>query len=339
MPRIQTRTTRRRSERTGRARTSRSRFFVERRGLPAVDHYVQPTAQEGFEVWGRKGASRMYGRHNGKVESRYEKQMILPEVTNTDVGDLVWADARFALDIMSEHALFFGLLMPEEVAAREKKEAQAFQQRYAKLFVKIDAKGPPGWSETKAYVRNIKNEIQPLIEYKEENHRAQVKGGLQSLVWPLFFDHTRREAVRWVDRLEAIAGGHVELERKEVVSFWGGIMDEHARFVAHLVDPDEYDLVETAFKTSDVFQALAKGRTGPVRALVRQPMTVANSLVKNPELDAVESAAETILEFKTDAARKIETGRIKSIISPILADHVRREAVKFLDELKRTKEA
>jgi hypothetical protein len=67
-------------------------------------------------------------------------------------------------------------------------------------------------------------------------------------------------------------------------------------------------------------------------------MTVADSLMKNPELDAVESAAETILDFKTDAVRKIEAGKIKSIISPILADHVRRESVKFLDELKRTKE-
>lgn len=302
------------------------------------ESYVQPAPQEGFQVWGRAGAGKMRGKHTAKPETKYEKQMILPESTNADAGDLVWADARFAVDIMSEHSLFFSMLMPEEAAPDEKRQAQAFQQRYVKLFHKIDAKGPPGWSETKGFVRNLKSEIQPLIEYKEENHKAQVKGALQSLVWPLFFDHTRREAVRWVNRMDDIANGHTDLERKEVVGFWGGIMDEHARFVAHLLDPDEYDLVEKAFKTSDVFQALAKGRTGPVRALVRQPMTVVDSLLNNPELDAVESAAETMLEFKTDAVRKIETGKIKSIISPILADHVRREAVKFLDELKRTKD-
>lgn len=321
-----------------RARAGRSRFRVERRGMALPENYRQPTAQEGFEIWGRSSPSRMQGRHDAKPESRYEKQMILAGSTNQEAGDLAWADARFAVDIMAEHSLFFSMLMPEEVAPDQKRQAQEFQQRYVRLFHEIDQKGPPGWSETKAFVRNVKNEIQPLIDYKEENHKAQVKGELQSLVWPLFFDHTRREAVRWVDRLEEIAGGNTELERKEVVGFWGGIMDEHARFVAHLLDPDEYELVETAFKTSDVFQALAKGRTGPVRAFVKQPLTVANSLMKNPELDAVESAAETILEFKTDAARKIETGKIRSIISPILADHVRRESVKFLDELKRTKE-
>jgi Domain of unknown function (DUF2935) len=52
-------------------------------------------------------------------------------------------------------------------------------------------------------------------------------------------------------------------------------------------------------------------------------------------MDAVVSAAQTILDFKTEAARGIEAGRIKSIIEPRLADHVRREAIKFVDELKR----
>jgi hypothetical protein len=338
MPRelSQTRTGRTASRTRSRGRTSR--FRTERRGMSSQESYVQPTPQEGFQIWGRQGSARMRGRHDAPPESRYEKQMILAESTNMEPRDLAWADARFAVDIMSEHSLFFSMLMPEEVAPDEKRQAQDFQERYARLFQKIDQKGPPTAGELRGFVRNLKSEIQPLIDFKEENHKAQVKGALQSLVWPLFFDHTRREAVRWVDRIEAISEGNTELDRKEVVGFWGNIMEEHARFVAHLLDPDEYALIERSFKTSDVFQALAKGKSGPVRALVRQPMTVADSLMKNPELDAVESAAETILDFKTDAVRKIEAGKIKSIISPILADHVRRESVKFLDELKRTKE-
>jgi hypothetical protein len=42
-----------------------------------------------------------------------------------------------------------------------------------------------------------------------------------------------------------------------------------------------------------------------------------------------------ILEFKTKTARDVEAARIKSIIDPRLADHVRREALEFVDELKR----
>lgn len=47
------------------------------------------------------------------------------------------------------------------------------------------------------------------------------------------------------------------------------------------------------------------------------------------------SAVESILDFKAQAVRDIEAGRIKSIIEPHLADHVRRQALKFLNELKR----
>ena len=63
---------------------------------------------------------------------------------------------------------------------------------------------------------------------------------------------------------------------------------------------------------------------------------MSKALVHNPELDEVMSAAREILDFKTEAARDIEAGRIISIIDPTLADHVRREALKFVDELKRT---
>ena len=59
------------------------------------------------------------------------------------------------------------------------------------------------------------------------------------------------------------------------------------------------------------------------------------ALTQFPETSAVLSAAETTLDFKTKAARDIEAARIKSVIDPRLADHVRREAVKFVDELQR----
>jgi len=111
-------------------------------------------------------------------------------------------------------------------------------------------------------------------------------------------------------------------------------MDEHARFVAHLLDPNEFELIEKSFSTATVFRDLG-GAGGAVAALADEPGTVLDSLAKNPELDAVMSAAQTILDFKTQAVRDIEAGRIKSIIEPRLADHVRREALKFLNELKR----
>jgi hypothetical protein len=266
-------------------------------------------------------------------ESAYEKVMLLPKREDDDPSRHAWADARFAADILAEHALFFALLMPEELAARERAQALDFMRSFTALFERIDAGPPPERSELKGFIADVTEEIKPFVEYKARLGDAQTTGKLRSLVWPLFFDHTRNEAERWERRLNVLARGESEFDRTEVVRFWTNIMDEHARFVAHLLDPNEYELIEKSFNTATVFRDLGNG--GAVAALADEPGAVLGSLAQNPELDAVMSAAQTILDFKTKAVRDIEAGRIKSIIEPRLADHVRREALKFLNELKR----
>lgn len=278
-----------------------------------------------------------YTRSGGtELERPYEKAVTVPAAENNDVATHAWADARFATDIMAEHAFFFALLMPEELAPKERAEALRFSEVFATLHEQIDAAAPPARSELKAFANGLVEQIKPFIEYKARLGEAQRSGKLRSLVWPLFFDHTQHEAERWTRRLKSLAGGESEFDKAEVTKFWTNIMDEHARFVAHLLDPDEYELIEQALSASRVFADLHQGGIGGVAAAAfHEPGTVVNSLVENPETSAVLSAAETILDFKTKAARGIEAARIKSIIDPRLADHVRREAQKFVDELKR----
>ena len=271
------------------------------------------------------------------AESPFEKPMVLPALDDASAGHHAWADARFAVDIMAEHALFFVLLMPVELAAKERAEAEAFHQRFTDLYARIEADGPPTASGVKAFAARVLEQIKPFIEYKARQADAQVSGALRSLVWPLFFDHTRHEAERWTHRLEQLARGESEFDKTEVSRFWTNIMDEHCRFVAHLLDPEEYELIETCMKTSHVFCDLHKGGVHGVMAAINdEPGTVVKSLIENPETSAVLSAAQTILDFKTQAARDIEGARIRSIIDPRLADHVRREALKFVDELRRS---
>jgi hypothetical protein len=278
--------------------------------------------------------TRTYTRQgNGKLELPYEKPVIVPRPDENDATVHAWADARFWADIMSEHALFFALLMPEELASEERAQALTFSQSFAGLHGRIDADGAPRRSDLASFTRAVGDEVKPFIDFKAKLGDAQRSGRLRSLVWPLFFDHTREEAERFARRLERLGAGESEFERDEVVAFWADIMEQHARFIAHLLDPDEYELVERATKTSTVFRELRDGGAGA--AVASEPGTVLQSLLQNPETDAVLSAAQTILDFKTEAARGIEGARIKSIIDPRLADHVRREALKFVDELKR----
>lgn len=275
---------------------------------------------------------------NGSPESQFEKLVVLPSESVDDPAIHAWSDARFAVDIMAEHAQFFVLLMPPEVAPSERAAAERFHSQFTELLEEIESAGPPESGEVRVFAVRVVEAIKPFIEYKARMHEAQVTGTLRSLVWPLFFDHTRHEAERWTNRLEQVSRGESEFDREEVSTFWSEIMDEHARFVAHLLDPDEFELIDTCIKTSRVFADIHQHHghvSGAISAAIDEPGTVINSLVENPETDAILSAAETILDFKTETARKIEGARLKSIIDPRLADHVRREALKFVHELKR----
>jgi hypothetical protein len=273
---------------------------------------------------------------NGAPEEPFEKPVVLPDEEDQDPAHHAWADARFATDIMSEHGVFFALLMPPEVAQRERQQALEFSETFARLHKRIDAAPPPERGDLPRFTSDVVEAMKPFIEYKATLGDAQRDGTLRSLVWPLFFDHTRHEAERWSRRLEQLGGGESELDRKEVAEFWDNIMEEHARFVIHLLDPDEFELIQTAADASRVFAKLgAGGPGGAAAAFLADPGTVAKALTQHPETSAVLSAAEHILDFKTQTARDVEAARIKSIIDPRLADHVRREALKFVDELKR----
>jgi hypothetical protein len=250
-----------------------------------------------------------------KTEPGGTKPVYVPAEGTKDPAAIAHADILFWSDIMSEHGLFFAMLMPGKDLAQQRAEAEKFQATFAQHFKKAQ-----GMKLDRTNYASFANEtitaVKPFIDFKHRMHEAQVKGSIRSLVWPLFFDHTAHEAERFVKRLGVLAKGNSEYERVEVVDFWTEIMGEHADFVAHLLDPQEKSLHAKAMKTAEDFQKLNQqppASTGPVMA-----------------------AANAIHDFKVQAEKGIAAGQVKSIIHPALADHVRREAVKFIDELRRT---
>jgi len=226
------------------------------------------------------------------------------------------ADTLFGADIMMEHALFFAMLMPGEALSRQRAQAQGFQRQFADHLERL-MRSRIDRSNYVAFNRATLELVRPFARYKAANRRAQESGELRSLVWPQFFEHTRHEAERFMRRLAQLNTGNTAYSRAEVVPFWAQIMDEHALFIAHLLDPQEQALIETARETSAAFRRIRSG--GPSAAGAA----------------TVQRAVDDIIDFKTAAGRGIRAGRIRSIIDPALADHVRREAVRFSDELAR----
>jgi hypothetical protein len=211
-----------------------------------------------------------------------------------------------------EHAAFFSMLMPGQALAAQRGRADKFKDTFGKQFEKTRATRLDKGNYASFNSSTIE-QVKQFVDYKHEMQRAQESGKLQSLVWPLFFDHTAREAERFIRRLQQLSKGDAGLDRGEVVGFWAQIMDEHAEFIAHLLDPQEDPLIEKALQSSAAFRKLRESKNA----------------------SEAQSLAKSIIDFKTAAAKGIEAGKIKSIIPPTLADHVRREAVKFDDELKR----
>lgn len=221
------------------------------------------------------------------------------------------ADNLFWNDIMMEHAIFFQMLMPGPELDGPRKQAAEFQRLFAgqlQLASEIDAGNYVAFNQ-----RSI-DLARRFSDYKKQMREQQVQAKIRSLVWPLFFEHTAREADRFAARLALYNKRQIEFDRAEVVDFWSKTMGEHSGFIAHLLDPSERLLHDQAHKLEKAFL-----ETG----------------FKNVRGDEVMKAAQEVLDFKTVGEKGIKSGRIKSIIHPSLASHVRREAVRFVDELKR----
>jgi hypothetical protein len=222
------------------------------------------------------------------------------------------ADNLFWNDVMMEHAMFFVQLMPGPELAGPRGQAEEFQRIFTRqLDLSRDIK-PDNFM---AFNRQSIDMARRFGDWKQQMREQQATGKIRSLVWPLFFTHTAREANRFASRLDLYNRRQIELDRREVVQFWGATMGEHSAFIAHLLDPDEKLLIEQANRLEKAF------RQGQIRDVPG---------------DDVMKAAHEVLDFKTVGEKGIHEGKIKSIISPRLASHVRREAVRFIDELKRT---
>lgn len=100
--------------------------------------------------------------------------------------------------------------------------------------------------------------------------------------------------------------------------FWNNIMKEHAEFIRGLLDPTEETLILTADHFSDDYENILKNYS-------QNPMYLKEiSLKKTIEFR----------EFKIAGEEGLLNCKIKSIIIPLLADHIVREANHFIRILR-----
>ncbi|WP_040949540.1 DUF2935 domain-containing protein [Gorillibacterium massiliense] len=147
--------------------------------------------------------------------------------------------------------------------------------------------------------------------------------------FPLLLDHTSREAFYFRNRLEQLNAGKLDPLPDAIINenvFFLRIMADHAKFIAHLLDPSERKLVDQAREFSDDFDKLLF-QARDLDSMRPQSQTAP---LLDQFLDQNRVSVQSLRDFKKTARDLIEACRIKSIIHPLLADHVFREAERFL---------
>jgi hypothetical protein len=171
------------------------------------------------------------------------------------------------------------------------------------------------------------NLITAIIDFKTDVLGNVTSCKMFTLNYPLLIDHILREArlyLSFVKRLQS--RDNIDIE-KDIIGqelFWNRIMAEHSKFIRGLLDPTEEELFEIANAFGKEFDALNKAVIEAVERCMPIDEITAEIIV----------ATKNIKEFNTQGTIGLLECKIKSIIIPLLGDHVLRETNHYLRILK-----
>ena len=145
--------------------------------------------------------------------------------------------------------------------------------------------------------------------------------------YPLLIEHIIREAKLYRSYIKDLElNQNINKENiKKTELFWDEIMMEHSLFIRGLLDPSENELINTSNKFANEFSELIQKADDATE--MTMPSVTSDTLMETIKL----------IEFKKAGTKGIVDCKIKSIILPLLADHVLREAnhyIRLLNECK-----
>lgn len=183
--------------------------------------------------------------------------------------------------------------------------------------------------EQRVYMLNQKaiNLITGIIQFKTTILSNVLTCKMFTVNYPLLIDHILREAKLYlltVQRLQSREVVNPQKEAYEQETFWNRIMAEHSKFIRGLLDPTEDELFKTANNFGNEFDQLTN------EAKQAMDKTLPITKVTDESLEAT----QRIREFNTAGTKGILECKIKSIIIPLLGDHVLRESNHYLRLLK-----
>ncbi len=235
-------------------------------------------------------------------------------------------EVKYWLRIMQEHALFIKAGLPCENTDLLD-EAQAFYQEFESLRLRADR------VQNDRKFTELANDTQSLVRefyiYKRNLLHLMLECKLGGSNFPLLLDHVAREAEYFIRLLDKNKNGKVIANgesKAQENTFWLRIMADHTKFISHLLDPSERNLINTANSFSEEFDDLfMQGRD--FSSMLHNYTEVASF---KRFIQDTRAATIRLRDFKRAAEEMIVECRLVGIIPALLADHVRREADHFL---------
>lgn len=174
------------------------------------------------------------------------------------------------------------------------------------------------WLEMKVDDINCRslNLLKETIELKKKLLELFLDCNIFMNLYPEILDHITEEAELYQKILKSLLNRTLpEMPLCDELRFWNYVMKEHAQFIEGMLDPTEIELKDRAIEIEKKFDKL-----------------VEESVKCNEKelLEKSKTATEEIRDFKKSATEGLLNCEIKSIIIPLLADHVLREANHYL---------
>jgi hypothetical protein len=171
------------------------------------------------------------------------------------------------------------------------------------------------------------NATAALIRFKKNILSNVLNCKMFTFNYPLLITHITREAELYLMQLRRLQNREeINLEREayDLEFFWNRQMAEHAKFIRGLLDPTEDNLINQANSFGNEFDQLTAEAKTAMDATAPLVRVTTESL----------KATEDLRDFKAQGTQGILACKIRSIIIPLLGDHVLREANHYLRLLK-----
>jgi len=175
-------------------------------------------------------------------------------------------------------------------------------------------------------VKNLNMKTKPMIdgiiEFKKRILNAVLSCDMFTVNYPLLIEHILREANMYRTHLIALENGEDPHDIKDTELFWDQIMMEHALFIRGLLDPTENELIITSNDFASEYYKLM------------QEAKMATDLTIKSITDKTLQETIKYRDFKEAGTKGIAGCKIRSIILPLLADHVLRESNHYIRLLR-----